>query len=413
MIHILSRCLYLSYSIQIYMINYLKKPNFFSKLSNGKKIIILIISCIIVLGGLTPSINSLIINNKKPYQDDVNNDNSDIKKTELENEVIAYASFQWTPRYPDPGEKITFSSTSHAYNGFIFSENWYIENSHVAMGNRCEYTFDIKGTYIVTLRVSARGYHGSFDYDTITHYVGVGADPFPQITITPKNPAPGEVVTIDGSGSTDPDGSIVSYNWSFYEISRPNNITNLGTGETISYKWDDQGIYNLMLNVVDDKGNNNTYELKVFVSILKIDNFDSFSREIKFEIENQGNINAKNVNWKIGIEKYSLFGIRSRVMYQKSDTIDKINSKNSEDIKIKNLRRAFCKIKVNITAEGDNAIKVSKTLYGVVFGKFVYLSEDNFISPYAKIAVFGIIFTMIILFLYPFFKNVSSFIFHL
>jgi parallel beta-helix repeat protein len=56
----------------------------------------------------------------------------------------------------------------------------------------------------------------------------------------------GEVITFDASGSYDPDGSIVSYDWDFGEPGAT------GSGEIVSYSYADDGIYTVTLTVTDD-----------------------------------------------------------------------------------------------------------------------------------------------------------------
>ena len=255
------------------------------------------------------------------------------------------------------------------------------------------------------MTVEAVGYGTGWARDSAIRYVNVGADPFPKITYQPSIPAPDEEVEIDASESYDPDGEIVSYNWSYYNTETPENIINLGDEKTIHYSWDKQGIYNLILFIEDDKGNNNTIEKKIVVSILNINILDTFSRKISFNILNKGKIDAKNVYWNIKIEKNSLSSLRYTDLYKNGNTIYELKSKDYQKVEIKNLRRAFCKIKINITAEAQNAVSVSKTLYGIVFGKFVYLTEEDFLNPYTSIAITGVAVVLITLFLCFFFSR--------
>ena len=56
-----------------------------------------------------------------------------------------------------------------------------------------------------------------------------------------------EVVTFDGSGSTDSDGTIVSYAWDFGD-------THTGSGVTTSHAYSAIGIYTVTLTVTDNDG---------------------------------------------------------------------------------------------------------------------------------------------------------------
>ncbi len=368
-----------------------KKSRWMLYLSKSKLFIILIITCCLILGGISPTINSFLIkNNNETFKDDYNKADPNYKKTNYDDDVRAFASFYWSPRYPDPGEKVTFYSSSHAFNGYIITERWELEEGKRDYGYKTSHTFNKKGSYRVTLRVSAVGTHGGHDWDYQTSYVKVGADPFPRIIFTPESPLPGEKVRLDASKSNDPDGKITSYDWSYYNVKNSSNVTYLGSDEVIFYIWDEQGIYNVLLDIVDDKGNNNTIGKTIHVSILKIDGFSTLSRKISFQISNQGTIKAKNIKWSLKIDKYRLFGLIPRPLYQKNGTIELLDSGNSEEIKLRYLRRAFCKIKLVVTAEADNAIEVSKSYYGFVFGKFIYLTEKDIVSPFRILLFAGL-----------------------
>jgi len=77
--------------------------------------------------------------------------------------------------------------------------------------------------------------------------------PKASFTFSPKNPLVNEEITFDASASTDPDGSIVSYEWDFGD----GNITST-THEIIKHSYSEAGIYEVTLTVTDDKGAKNS-----------------------------------------------------------------------------------------------------------------------------------------------------------
>jgi trypsin len=66
-------------------------------------------------------------------------------------------------------------------------------------------------------------------------------------------------ITFDASGSTDPDGEIASFQWSFGDGTT-------ATGETTSHVFADGGRFVVALTVVDDRGGRDSTSAEVFVS---------------------------------------------------------------------------------------------------------------------------------------------------
>lgn len=73
------------------------------------------------------------------------------------------------------------------------------------------------------------------------------AAPTASASASPTDPAVGETVTFDGSGSSDSDGSISTYEWDFGDGTT-------ATGETATHSYDDSGDYAATLTVTDDAG---------------------------------------------------------------------------------------------------------------------------------------------------------------
>jgi len=75
--------------------------------------------------------------------------------------------------------------------------------------------------------------------------------PSADISVDPTEPTVGETVTFDASGSTDSDGSIVSYDWDFGDGSG-------GSGEVTTHTYSDAGDYTVSVTVTDDDGATDT-----------------------------------------------------------------------------------------------------------------------------------------------------------
>ena len=119
---------------------------------------------------------------------------------------------------------------------------------------------------------------GLTDTATTSATIGLGNQP---PTADPNGPYTGTVgvpVTFDGSGSTDPDGTIVSYDWDFGD-------GNTGTGVSPTHTYTAAGIYNVTLTVTDDAGATDSAMTTATIDPAGL---------IQAEIEVPGSINGAN-----------------------------------------------------------------------------------------------------------------------
>jgi len=87
---------------------------------------------------------------------------------------------------------------------------------------------------------------GTVNTDFVFLTVTDNDDPTARISVDRTTIEAGETVTFDDSGSSDPDGSIVSYEWAF----------GTGTGDAgqqVSHTYETPGEYNATLLVTDDE----------------------------------------------------------------------------------------------------------------------------------------------------------------
>src|SRR2546425_663560 len=157
------------------------------------------------------------------------------------------ASFTATPNPAVVGASVTFdASTSFDPDGTIVSYTWEFGDATGGSGVVATHSYANPGVLAVNLTV--------LDNQTLssraTHQVTVNAPPHAGFQFAPTTVYVGVSVTFDGSGSTDPDGSIASYAWDFGDGST-------GTGVQASHVFAAKGTFQIRLTVVDNDGLSN------------------------------------------------------------------------------------------------------------------------------------------------------------
>lgn len=79
----------------------------------------------------------------------------------------------------------------------------------------------------------------------------IATDPVADFGWTPTSPSAGEEVTFDATPSSDPDGSIIAYDWDFGDGAT-------GSGLTVTHTYSAADSYPVTLTVTDDDGNTDT-----------------------------------------------------------------------------------------------------------------------------------------------------------
>lgn len=130
-------------------------------------------------------------------------------------------------------------------DGSIVSYAWDFGDGSTGSGDAPSHTYQNTGTYTVSLTVTDDA--GDSDTATTSATIGAGNQPPTADANGPYSGTTGSAVDFDGSGSSDADGSIVSYVWDFGDGST-------GSGVTTSHTYNAQGTYNVNLTVTDNDG---------------------------------------------------------------------------------------------------------------------------------------------------------------
>ncbi|MDY7230634.1 PKD domain-containing protein [Hyalangium rubrum] len=114
---------------------------------------------------------------------------------------------------------------------------------------------------------------------TVTDSLGQSSHCTVSITVeSPSNPPPvanagsdqrvseGSTVTLDGSGSSDPDGQALTYQWLLLSSTGPEVTLSSPTSTTPSFTASDDGLYTFLLTVTDSEGATDSATVVVYVN---------------------------------------------------------------------------------------------------------------------------------------------------
>jgi PKD repeat protein len=157
------------------------------------------------------------------------------------------ASFVYSPTSPKIDDRVNFNaSASSDADGTIVSYQWAFGDGGSGSGVTAGHKYKTAGTYAVVLVVEDNsGNHGTTS-QTVT--VTEGDAPVASFVYSPTNPAENETIYFNASGSTDEDGTIVSFDWDFGDGT-------IASGQSVTHKYGGSGSYTVVLRVTDDDGN--------------------------------------------------------------------------------------------------------------------------------------------------------------
>jgi PKD repeat protein len=167
------------------------------------------------------------------------------------------ANFNVSPASPKVDELVSFNaSDSSDPDDSIVSYQWDFGDGATASGMIVTHRFSSQGTFSVTLMVTDESGNSDSAVKTVT--VSSGNPPDAQFSFSPSNPKTGDAVIFNAEGSSDGDGHIVRYDWSFGDGAT-------ATGETVSHVYTSANSFRVTLTVTDNDGNKDTREQTVTV----------------------------------------------------------------------------------------------------------------------------------------------------
>jgi len=174
--------------------------------------------------------------------------------------VPPVASFSASPTSGEAPLEVSFNaSASHDSDGSIVSYVWVFEDGENGSGATVTHTYSAAGTYSAQLTVT--------DDDGVTDSTSrsIQVSPVPNIPPTASftaSPSSGDApltVEFDASASSDPDGTVISYEWTFGDGEHV-------SGVTATHVYTNPGSYTAVLTVTDDDGSSDFESHSIVVS---------------------------------------------------------------------------------------------------------------------------------------------------
>ncbi len=172
------------------------------------------------------------------------------------------ASFTATPLTGTAPLAVSFNgSASSDPDGSIAGYAWSYGDGTSGSGATATHTYAAAGTFTATLTVTDNRGATNSTSRSITVTSATNQPPVASFTATPLTGNAPLVVSFNGSASSDADGSIASYAWSFGDGTS-------GSGATTSHTYNAAGTYAARLTVTDNRGatNSTTKTINVFAA---------------------------------------------------------------------------------------------------------------------------------------------------
>ena len=166
--------------------------------------------------------------------------------------------------------KLSVDGTASAdADGTIAEYAWDFGDGATGSGATDSHTYAASGDYDVKLTVTDNDGATDSLTKTVTVHLPPNAAPHAAFTSSVSD----LTVSVDGSGSADPDGSIESYAWNFGDGSTD-------SGASATHRYDASGTYTVRLTVTDDRGDTDSVTHDVTVTAPTVFGRDDFGRTV-------------------------------------------------------------------------------------------------------------------------------------
>jgi PKD repeat protein len=143
------------------------------------------------------------------------------------------------------GEEVSLSGTqSHDLDGTITEFRWNLGDGSTSLGPTVRHAYAKVGSYKVRLVVVD---DGGLEASTEVEVLVLNRAPHARASASPAIVLTGDTVSFDGRTSTDSDGTLVDWTWIFGDGS-------LSHGQSVGHSYAADGVYMVVLTVMDDAG---------------------------------------------------------------------------------------------------------------------------------------------------------------
>jgi PKD repeat protein len=156
-------------------------------------------------------------------------------------------SFFISPSTGREDEPLLFDASASRDDGQIVNYTWAFGDGESGSGRTRSHTYELAGTYLVTLTVTDdRGQSASTAPTPIT--VIAAANPVAAFTFSPTNPTVGRSIVFNAATSTVPTGrTLVGYDWEFGDGHQ-------ASGPAPTHAFTTAGTFTVVLTVTDNTG---------------------------------------------------------------------------------------------------------------------------------------------------------------
>jgi len=182
------------------------------------------------------------------------------------------ADFAWEPSEPTTQDVVRFVDLSRDPDGVITSWAWDFGDGTTSTERNPTHRYADDGLY--TVRLTVKDNEGATGTKAVKIQVA-NVPPVAMLTVVPEQPGIGQLAVFDASGSHDPDGEIISYEWDL----DGDGTYELRTEEPkVEKAFDRSGTYLVALRVTDDDGATSqvSKELKVVEPVVVTRTINTF-----------------------------------------------------------------------------------------------------------------------------------------